>query len=128
MWWTILLLVVLAVVSLVFIWWKQRSRRLTGGARRRVQSAWSHVETLSDPMHKIMEADKVFDMALKELGYTGSLGEKLKMAGPRISNLQAVWDAHKLRNRLAHETGMRIGEQEADRAIRVFEKAIRDLS
>ena len=73
------------------------------------------------------EADKVLDLALNELGFKGTVADKLKKAGPRFSDINAVWRVHKLRNTLAHETGARVSENEATNAMRVFEKAINDL-
>ena len=72
--------------------------------------------------------DTVLDLALGELGFGGSLGDKLKKAGPRLPNIQAVWEAHKLRNRLAHEHDADVTPAEIDRAVRVLEHAVRTLS
>ena len=58
------------------------------------------------------------DQLLGSLGYRGSFGEKLTAAGPRLRDVEALWRAHKLRNRLAHEPGVRIAEKEAQRAVR----------
>jgi len=121
-------LVVLAGIVLFFTWRSTRSRKLSGASLKQVQQAWSHVESLQDPVRKVMEADKVLDLALGELGYKGSVADKLKKAGPRINNLQAVWDAHKLRNRLAHETGAHVDQAAAKRAVASLRKGIEGLS
>lgn len=52
----------------------------------------------------IIEADKLLDRALKELGFPGeTMGDRLKSAASRLGSKDAVWDAHRLRNRLVHE-------------------------
>ena len=66
------------------------------------------------------------DYALKKHGFEGSLGEKLKKAGPRFNDLNAVWSAHKLRNRIAHELS-EINKEEAKRALKQFKRALNDL-
>ncbi len=53
----------------------------------------------------IIEADIILDDVLKEKGYTGnSLGERLKSISPQqLSTLNDAWEAHKVRNRIAHD-------------------------
>ena len=64
------------------------------------------------------------DNLLGALGYQGSFADKLKKAGPRFQNLDALWSAHKLRNRIAHEVGIHVQPKEAERALRAFEGAL----
>ncbi len=127
MFWFIIGLVITAGVVLVLMKKMTGKRKLSGASLKRVQQAWAHVESLQDPVRKVMEADKVLDLALSELGYTGSVADKLKKAGPRIRNLQGVWDAHKLRNQLAHETGSYVDQSAADRAVQSLRKGIEGL-
>lgn len=73
-------------------------------------SRWLHVASLvesgqeSDWRQAIIEADIMLDDILGTHGYQGaSVGEKLKMADPsRFRTLQDAWDAHKVRNDIAH--------------------------
>lgn len=125
--WFIIGLIVTAAVVLLLIKKMMRTRKLSGASLKRVQQAWAHVESLQDPVRKVMEADKVLDLALGELGYTGSVADKLKKAGPRIKNLQAVWNAHKLRNQLAHETQANVTAQQAEMAVRSLKVAVESL-
>lgn len=120
-----LIAIALAFAAVVFV--RSRRRRLSAASRRAVRTAWNHARALPDPVRRVMEADKVLDLALRDLGYTGSLGEKLKRAGPRFSDVNAVWRAHKLRNTLAHEAGAHVSNAEASSALRAFERALRDL-
>ncbi|MFH0770723.1 MAG: hypothetical protein V1926_05105 [Candidatus Peregrinibacteria bacterium] len=83
---------------------------------------------MSDPARRVTEADSIFTEALQRLGYRGSTGEKLKACGPRIADIDAVWRAHKLRNRIAHEVGVQISDAEAVEAMRAFRKAIDRLA
>ena len=125
--WFIVGLIAVAAVVVFFMRRAMRGRKLSGQSARRVQQAWAHVESLQDPIRKVMEADKVLDLALGALGYTGSVADKLKKAGPRINNLQAVWDAHKLRNHLAHETQATVTPAQAEQAVRMLKVAVDSL-
>ncbi|PIR51035.1 hypothetical protein COU78_02645 [Candidatus Peregrinibacteria bacterium CG10_big_fil_rev_8_21_14_0_10_49_24] len=95
--------------------------------RKRILLHWEHVDLLKDPVRKVLEADKVLDQALAARGYKGSLGEKLQKAGPRFSDLDAVWRAHKLRNRIAHEPGADISASQSAAAVAAFHRAVSDL-
>lgn len=75
----------------------------------------------------IMEADNVLLEVLAEKGYQGEgLGEKLKNASFKTVDL--AWDAHKMRNRIAHEgSDFQLTEREAKRAFMLYESVLRDL-
>ena len=75
----------------------------------------------------IIEADIILDEALKQYGYAGnSLGERLKsISTTQLSTLNEAWEAHKVRNRIAHEGAdfvltKRIAEDTINRYRRVF--------
>ena len=75
----------------------------------------------------IMEADNVLLEVLREKGYQGEgVGEMLKNASFRTVDL--AWDAHKIRNRIAHEgSDFQLTEREAKRAFVLYESVFRDL-
>lgn len=53
----------------------------------------------------IIEADILLDETLKDRGYAGaSLGERLRSISPaQLQSLNDAWEAHKVRNQIAHE-------------------------
>lgn len=76
----------------------------------------------------ILSADKLLDCALRERGISGNtLGERLKNAKPYVSDIDAVWRAHKLRNRIAHEDGVKVSQRQASDAMKIFKRALTDL-
>ena len=76
----------------------------------------------------ILNADKLLDNALKESKYSGNtMGERLKSADAAFSNVNAVWAAHKLRNRIAHEPDVTIRYDTARRAMTAFKQALKDI-
>ena len=123
--WAIGIIVVfLAVLAIGVVLRLKSSPKLSGASQRKLQAAWQHARSLQDPHRKILECDKVLDLLLSELGYQGSLGDKLRKAGKYIPSVQDVWNAHKLRNRIAHEPGTQVSAQEALGASRAFEAVI----
>ena len=76
----------------------------------------------------VLNADKLVDQSLRDRGLAGqTMGERLKNAPKTFSQLQALWNAHKLRNQIAHETTVNIGYDDARRALAAFKQALKDV-
>lgn len=76
----------------------------------------------------IIEADKLVDDLLKTAGFPGeTMGDRLISAEGKLQTLNLLWEAHKIRNRLAHDTNYFLRHAEASRAINNFEAAIKEL-
>ncbi len=76
----------------------------------------------------IINGDKLLDKAMIEMGIAGkTMGDRLKKAGSRFSNLNAVWRAHKLRNTIAHETDLEVSYKQASNALQIYKQALKDL-
>ncbi len=79
-------------------------------------------------MTTVIEADKLLDRALIEMGVPGkTMGERLKKCGDKFTHLNAVWRAHKLRNALAHESDLEISYKQSYNALQVYKQALKDL-
>jgi hypothetical protein len=97
-----------------------RRKKLSAAQSVRLWTLWSTAQGHTDLHRQILDADTVIAELLGALGYTGSMGDKLKSAGKRLPNENALWRAHKLRNRIAHEPGLRVSQAEAAEAMRAF--------
>ncbi len=76
----------------------------------------------------IIEADKLLDKAMHEMGVAGkTMGDRLKRANGKFSDINSVWRAHKLRNAIAHESGIEIGYKQATTALNIYKQALKDL-
>lgn len=76
----------------------------------------------------IINADKLLDGVLKKRGFKGkTMGERLVAAQREIKRNDAVWFAHKLRNRLVHEEESGLREKDVKAAVNGFEQAMKDL-
>ena len=55
------------------------------------------------------------------------MGERLVAAQRALSDNDAVWFAHKLRNRLVHEPDVKLRQNEAKKALAGFRQSLKDL-
>lgn len=101
------------------------------GLTRRWETVTNHIESpnQNDWKQAILEADIMLDDILSKMGYRGeSVGEKLKRAVKGdFQSLDDAWEAHKVRNQIAHEgSDFAINHHEAKHVIqrykRVFEE------
>lgn len=76
----------------------------------------------------IIEADKLLDDAMKKAHFKGkTMGERMVSAQRKFSNNDNVWAAHKMRNKLVHETDVKFNENETRTALKQFQQALKDL-
>ncbi len=76
----------------------------------------------------VINCDKLLDKAMIEMGIPGKkMGDRLKKAGEKFTNLNAVWRAHKLRNAIAHESDLEVSYKQASNAVAVYKQALKDL-
>jgi hypothetical protein len=88
----------------------------------------ARVKTPEGLVLAIIDADKLLDQALKKHRLKGkTMGERLVSAQRMISDNDAVWYAHKLRNRLVHEPNVRLKKREAQTALAGFRLGLKDL-
>lgn len=124
----LLLFLVVVAIGFPFYVWRARGRHwLSAIDRRRYVGIWKQIVSQKDLRHAVMDADKLVDEILGKRGYGGNFGEKLKRSEALFSDYNGLWGAHKLRNRLAHELSVSMSEGEGRRALRQFEKALKDL-
>jgi hypothetical protein len=78
----------------------------------------------------ILECDIMLSEILEKMGYLQpSIGEKLKSIEPSdFTNIEAAWEAHKIRNQIAHEgSEFLINEREAKRVVGLYELVFREF-
>lgn len=121
--------VALAFFLAVFVFVKSSRRGFSDKDQRFIMVKWEEIFSVSksDFKNAIIEADKLLDHVLSKKGYSGSLGDKLKKAAPLFTDLNGIWAAHKVRNRLAHEMGFDVSPEETQNVLVQFKRALRDL-
>ncbi len=76
----------------------------------------------------VLDADKLLDQALRDRGLSGkTMAERMKQCQGKWTNGNGVWAAHKLRNRLAHETDVRIDYERARQALIAYKQGLKDM-
>ena len=96
--------------------WLQIKKRLATGEESNMKLA-------------VIEADKVLDEILKRSGFVGeTMSERLKRLTPaQLSNLEQVWGAHKLRNRIVHEPNFEVSRAEIELAVSIYGRAFQEF-
>lgn len=78
----------------------------------------------------ILEADIMLDTILDKMGYQGdSIGDKLKgIEKSDFLTLDLAWEAHKVRNRIAHDgTDYALNDRDARRVIEMYQKVFEEF-
>jgi len=107
----------------------------TGLPKEEMNKTWQAIldklESINESDYKlaVIEADKILDDLLKRLGYQGEdIGERLKQIEfDKLANIDELWQAHKVRNRIAHESDFQLTQTQAKRAIEIYQRAMQDL-
>ena len=119
---------ILAVLALT----RGHGRRLLN--KEKYRTAWLEIENNitkdnnASYQFAILSADKLLDKALKESGIPGeTMGDRLKQSDRLLQDINGVWAAHKMRNRIAHEVGGNINKVVAKRMLAIYKNALKDL-
>jgi hypothetical protein len=134
------------VVAIVYFvretgWARYRSARFralvlkSNISREQARKSWANIQQHffrggeSDLKVSILEADKLLNEAMRDAGIMGiQLGDRLKKANAQdIPNLNDIWQAHKLRNQIAHESNFKLKRDLAERALNIYEVALTNL-
>jgi hypothetical protein len=125
-----LFLAVVVVAGLVLlVGLGQFSRRRSGLDAKFYRDRWTKIEQVQKMGEAgwqvaIIQADKLLDQALRERGFSGdTMGDRLKSshAGDK------VWAAHKIRNRIAHETDVKLNAIVVNQALRGFKQGLKNV-
>lgn len=129
-----LAVIVLALLFLFLVWLRKKFALRESALKKKVDQKFNEINQLlaidneSAFRTAIIEADKLLDFVLKAKGVRGStLGERLKSSRGLIRDLNNIWFAHKVRNRLVHDIDSRIKRRETARVIKIFRGTINHL-
>ena len=121
----VLLILVLALVALLAVVAKLTHPKMN---REHFEKKWKEVTKEQNLTLAVIKADSVVDEALRHAGMKGgTMGERLNNSRGFVRDINGAWSAHKLRNRLVHDTDAKAKDSECERALRQFKKALKDL-
>ncbi len=79
----------------------------------------------------VLEADTILHDLLIDLGYTGdTMADKLKkVAKEKMVSLDFAWNAHRMRNRIAHEgPALSLTRDEAERTLELYRRVFNEFN
>lgn len=104
-------------------------------SEKRMIKAWAEVKKRiatgreAEMKLAIIECDRMLDEVLKAGGYKGeTMAERLeKVTGAQLANIEKIWRAHKIRNRIVHEEGFSLKAEEVEEMINEYRKAFQEF-
>lgn len=132
-------LVVILIVKMQIVdkWLKTTGNFLltTAFPKRHLNKSWQKILLRLDKNDEanlrlaLIEADNLFDDLLKQIRLPGeSMADRLKyLDSSQISNIDEIWQAHKLRNQIVHNPEYPITKNEIEFGVRAYEKALKEL-
>jgi hypothetical protein len=101
-----------------------------------MDARWQHILALIESFNEndwrqaIIESDIILEEMLEKMGYDGdTIGEKLKnIEESDFTSLDKAWEAHKVRNRIAHMgSNFKLGQSEAKRIIGLYKEVFEEF-
>lgn len=116
--------------------WSVSEHPIAANDPTRAQLRWQKVlehantENPNDWRHAIIEADIMLDELLEVQGYHGdTVGDKMKQVERSdFNSIDLAWEAHKVRNRIAHEGSEHdLNAREVRRVVALYEQVLREF-
>lgn len=111
-----------------------RKSALDDSTKRKVKEAWGIIEQIMQENNEtaytraIVDADKLLDFVLKHKNILGeTMADRLRNGKGHFKDVDLAWRAHKVRNQIAHEVGVKITQAQAQQVLSLFKKSLRDL-
>lgn len=127
-------IVLIAIVLAILVLVKSGKKGIAPSDQAFIKTQWKSIEGEKKSRREIsaiLNADKLLGHVLELLGYQGSVGAKLKSIGASQTltrdQIDCAWNAHKMRNRVAHEIGIKLSSKETDKTLADFKRTLRNL-
>lgn len=127
----IVVILLLGIGLFALLTLKQKSNTLN---KDKYRSLWLEIENGLIPNQQqsfqmtVLSADKLLGQALEELGVRGNtMGERMKTFGNGFSNQNQIWQAHKIRNKIAHEPDVQLNFKQVQALLKCFKQALKDV-
>ena len=124
-------LIGLLILGFVVVLSRRNHKTLdVGYYRNRWQTVEDSIDKTNSPSFAlaVLNADKLVDQAMQQKNYKGTtMGERLKSSKGQWTNENALWTAHKIRNKIAHEPDANLTYDLTKQALAAFRQALKDL-
>ena len=115
-------------LHLALSWENERTEKNTRWER---VEGYMRSENSSDWKMAILEADNILDEIVERMGYRGeTLGERMKVIETSdFPHLDLAWQAHKLRNEIAHNAGadFALSRTTAEQTVNIYHRIFKEL-
>ncbi|MBN1162381.1 hypothetical protein JXA34_01400 [Patescibacteria group bacterium] len=120
-------------------WWlspKKKRAIVKGETLDSVRREWSEIKILlaqgspSQLKQALIAADKTVDTVLKDIIEGDTMGERLRNARDKFDDrdtYQGIWDAHKMRNALVHESGFELTHFSLKKGVEKLKEGLKAL-
>ncbi len=133
----VLVIILISKIGILKKFFKATDNFLKGGrtSKKNLNASWQKIlsrlkQSDEANLHMaLIEADNIFDDLLKLMGLPGeSMADRLKyLNSAQVSNIEEIWQAHKLRNQIVHGSEYPIARSEIEFGVRAYEKALKEL-
>lgn len=115
--------------------WRETTGILKPFDKQHIADDWARIEQLvatgapSAFKEAVITADKLMDYALSQVSAGTTMGERLKNANRAFpwEIYQGIWDAHKMRNALVHDSNFDITVLVSREVLEKFKRAFQSL-
>lgn len=97
------LFVTLMIYSIITVIKYSRKKKISTEKRKHFAVILKRISRGISSREQLVDMDKLYHKILIALWYEGTFGEILKMEPNEISNINTVWEIHKLRNNIVHD-------------------------
>lgn len=120
---------VVSAIAIIVLLIRKLPKRLR---RSKITQKWRDIQNLCSERHNwpqaILLADQLLNDVLRIKRKDGkTMGERMVSAQRDFSNNDAIWQAHKLANRIRQTRETSLKESEVKQALVAFRQALRDL-
>ena len=126
--------IVLVIVLFILIDRFKKAGRSKNLDKQYFKKKWEEIEKAANMKSEmgykmaIIEADKLLDDAFKKLMMPGSdMGSRLKVIIYKYPNLRKVWEAHIVRNKIAHESSFKLYDSTAKKSLNTYKEALKEI-
>ena len=95
--------VIFMIYAITVVMKYSRKKKLSPEKLKHFQTLLKRILRGISSKEKIVDMDKLYHKILIALWYDGTFWEILKMEPNEISNINTVWEIHKIRNKLVHD-------------------------
>jgi len=97
-------IIVFLLIAIYFaFFYSQKGKKLDDKKLKNFQKKLKQISLNTSSKEIIIYADKLYHKILEEIWYSWDFWEILKQNPPIITNLDKIWELHKIRNKLVHD-------------------------